>query len=144
MKVTGPRGAGQATPAKGARSVSGGPAFSPKVPGGPAETAPLASARQVSAVSSVDALLALQEVGGPLERRRRAVSRAGRLLDSLEALKVGVLEGVVTSATLQALARGVREERARTDDQRLESVLDEIETRAMVEMAKLELAQAAT
>ena len=143
MKVTGAGGVGQTGQSKSARGVGGGPAFSPTLPGA-SETAPMAASRSVSAVNSLGALIALQEVGGPLERRRRVVSRAGRLLDSLEALKISLLDGEVTSAALEALARGVREERGRTDDERLEGVLDEIETRAMVEIAKLELAQAAT
>ena len=39
----------------------------------------------------MDALLALQEVDGPLERRRRAVRRGGRLLDALDAVKLALL-----------------------------------------------------
>ena len=144
MKVTGPGSLGQTGSAKAARSAGAGPAFAPRLPGQVAESSPLAAGRPVSSVGSLDALIALQEIGGPLERRRRAVSRAGRLLDTLEALKISVLDGAVTPAVLQALAKGVREERSRTDDPGLEGVLDEIETRAMVEMAKLERAQAAT
>ena len=39
--------------------------------------------------------------------------------------------------------RAVREERQGTEDARLESILDEIETRAAVELAKLEQAKMA-
>lgn len=86
----------------------------------------------------VDALLALQDVGGPLERRRRAVSRAGRILDVLDEVKVALLGGELSLADLDRLSRAVREERAATDDPKLEAVLDEIELRAAVELAKLE------
>ena len=88
--------------------------------------------------------MAMQEVGTPMERRRRAVNRAGRLLDVLDDLKLGMLEGGATTATLETLARAVREQRSSTDDVGLEGVLDEIETRAAVELAKLEVARAAT
>ena len=96
------------------------------------------SAAGVSAVSSLEALIALQEVGGPLERRRRAVGRANTILAALEGLKLDLLEGQLTPGAMQALTRAVREQRSLTDDPRLEGLLDEIETRAAVELAKLE------
>lgn len=91
----------------------------------------------------VDALLALQEVGSPLERRRRSVRRAGRLLDELEGLKVALLGGDLGLTDLDRLTRAAREQREVTDDPKLESVLDEIETRAQVEIAKLEVTRRA-
>ena len=90
----------------------------------------------------VDALLTLQDVGGPLERRRRAMNRGIRLLDRLDELKIALLEGRITGENLVRLQLAVREQRAATDDPRLESLLDEIETRALVELAKLEQAKA--
>ena len=92
---------------------------------------------------SMDALLALQDVGGPLERRRRAMGRAGRILDVLEEVKVAMLGGGATAADLERLSRAVRDQRDATDEPGLEGVLDEIETRAAVELAKLELAKRA-
>ena len=50
----------------------------------------------------------------------------------------------MTPAILERLARGVREQREGTDDPRLESLLGEIELRAGVELAKLEMARGAT
>ena len=88
----------------------------------------------------VEALIALQTVGSPLERRRRSVSRAVRILDVLDDLKLAVLDGQVGGQDLDRLRRAVRDQRAGTDDAALEGVLDEIETRAAVEAAKLEMA----
>ena len=88
----------------------------------------------------VDALIALQDVGSPTERRRRAVGRAGRMLDVLDEIKVALLDGDLGSHDLDRLRRAVREQRAQTDDPKLEAVLDEIEMRAAVEIAKLEQA----
>jgi len=79
-------------------------------------------------------------VGGPLERRRRAVSRAGRILDVLEDMKRGLLDDGLRPQDMERLRRAVRDERLGTDDPKLEGVLDEIETRAAVELAKLEQA----
>jgi hypothetical protein len=56
----------------------------------------------------------------------------------LDDLKLGVLEGGIQPHTLGRLIEAVRQERMRTGDPRLEEVLDEIETRAAVELAKLE------
>jgi hypothetical protein len=143
MKVTGPGGPSAASGARSATPAAAG-GFAPIAPRGVSETAGVSTASGVAQVSSLEALIALQEVGGPLERRRRATQRGGRLLDALESLKVGLLEGEVTMATMESLTRAVREQRQLTDDPRLEGVLDEIETRAAVEMAKIECAMVAT
>lgn len=92
-------------------------------------------------VGGLGALLALQETGGPLERRRRAVSRAGRILDVLDEVKLALVTGELSLSQLERLTRAVREERAATEDAALEDVLNEIETRAAVELAKLEMAR---
>jgi hypothetical protein len=97
----------------------------------------------VSGVGSIDVLLALQEVGGPLERRRKAVRRAGQILDVLDDVKMALLEGEIPPAALDRLMRAIHQERDRTDDPRLEEVLNEIETRAAVEIAKLEVSRSA-
>ncbi len=89
----------------------------------------------------LQSLLALQDVGNPLERKRRAVRRAGRILDVLDDVKVALLEGELSSADLDRLRRAVRDERGNTDDPDLEAVLNDIELRAAVEVAKLEQAQ---
>jgi len=107
------------------------------------EAAGVSGAGGVSHVSSLEALIALQEVGGPLERRRRSVGRAGKILDALDALKLDLLEGRLSKHAVEALARAVREQRALTDEPRLEGLLDEIETRAAVELAKLDVAAGA-
>jgi hypothetical protein len=88
----------------------------------------------------VDALIALQEIDGPLGRRRRAIGRAGRLLDELEGLKLALLEGGIDEAGLRRLSAVTREQREATSDPRLEAVLDQIEARAAVELAKREIA----
>jgi hypothetical protein len=90
-------------------------------------------------VGSIDVLLALQEVGGPLERRRKAVRRAGVILDVLDEVKLALLDGAVPPDALGRLISAVRLERGGADDPQLQGLLDEIETRAAVEMAKIEM-----
>jgi hypothetical protein len=143
MKVTGPGGIGSSSGASASRPASGGEGFRIATPSAAAGPAQVASAGAVRGVMGVDALIALQDVGGPLERKRRAVRRAGRLLDVLDELKVGLLGGDVGVHDLDRLRRAIREERDLTDDPKLEAVLDDIELRAAVEMAKLDQASRA-
>jgi len=98
----------------------------------------VAAGAGVAGVGSLEALMALQEMGTPLERRRRAAARGGRLLDALDSLRIGLLEGELPQAAVESLAREARMQRTLTDDPRLDAVLAEIETRAAVELAKLE------
>lgn len=98
----------------------------------------------VTATDPAAALLALldaQEVpgegdGGQDRRRRAAVSRSDTLLKRLEGLRTGLLDGRIAPQRLQALAQALREERLASDDPDIEAVLDEIELRAAVELAK--------
>lgn len=143
MKVTGPTGIGSSSGSAPSRPASGGEGFRIATPGPAAGPAQIASAGAVRGVMGVDALLALQDVGGPLERKRRAVRRAGRILDVLDEIKVGLLSGEIGGADLERLRRAIRDERDATDDPRLEAVLDDIELRAAVEMAKLDQASRA-
>ena len=139
MKVTGPGAIGGASGARPARGA-GGEGFRLATP----ETAAASQTASVSAtrnVMGVDALLALQDIGGPLERRRRAVGRAGRILDALDDIKAGLLGGELSSQDLDRLRRAVRDERAQTDDPALEAILDDVELRAAVEVAKLDQAK---
>jgi hypothetical protein len=141
MKVTGTGGAAGAA-AGGNAKAAAAPGFSVPASETPEATA---SARLAGpgAVASVDALLALQEAEGPVERKKRAVKRAGRLLDVLDEVKLALLGGGGSAAALQRLVQATREERAETGDVRLEEVLDEVETRAAVELAKAEMSRLA-
>lgn len=140
MKVT---GTGRVSTPSASRVSGGGGGFSVAQPGGASEVSHLAPTAGITGVSSIDALLALQSVGGPLERRRRAVSRAGRILDVLDEVKISILEGEATPYALERLMVALRETRDDTEDTALEGVLDEIETRAAVELAKFEVSRRA-
>lgn len=138
MKVTGTGGLSQTSGPKPARASGGGAGFSLVGAGAPGPPAQVSSVSNVSGVMGVEALIALQDVESPTERRRRSVGRAGRLLDELDSIKIALLGGELSQAQLDRLGRAVREQRSATEDPKLEAVLDEIETRAAVELAKLE------
>jgi hypothetical protein len=143
MKVTGPSGPAGAAGARSAPAQTAASGFSLSTPS-VATPAGVTAAASINAVSTLDALMALQEVGGPLERRRRAVWRADKILDALDGLQIELLEGPLDPAVLERLTRAVREQRSMTDDPALEGLLDQVETRAAVELAKLEGPRVAT
>ncbi len=61
----------------------------------------------------------------------------------LDELRDGLLAGGIPRATLTRLAHAVSQRHDQFSDPRLQSVLDEIELRARVELAKLEQADLA-
>ena len=137
MKIEGPSGASSASAARGAGRGGSGGVFSLGGAGEAAEAAEAQRMMGLDGVMTVSALLALQGVEDPMSRRKRAMGRASRILDMLDDLKMAMLEGQASPQTLDNLARAVREQREATDDPRLEDVLNQIETRAAVELAKL-------
>jgi hypothetical protein len=143
MKVTGPSGIGSSSGAGASRPSGGGEGFRISTPAAAAPPTQVASTGATRGVMGVDALIALQDVGGPLERKRKAVRRASRILDVLDDVKVGLLSGELDIGDLDRLRRAVRDEREQTDDPGLEAVLNDIELRAAVEMAKLDQASRA-
>ena len=88
-------------------------------------------------VAPVDSLLALQEVSDQSQGRKRAVRRASSMLDVLEDIRLGLLTGRLPRTRLEELVKLVESKRENMIDPRLETVLDEIELRAKVELAKL-------
>ncbi len=98
-----------------------------------------ATSAPVTGVEAVDALLAIQEVDpvGADDRRGRAHRRGERLLDRLDEIRLGLLSGGVAAGRLAEISALVAENRGSSDDPALDQVLDEIELRVKVELAKL-------
>jgi hypothetical protein len=91
------------------------------------------------AISSVDALIALQAIEDPTERRKRAVQRGRNALDVLDGLKISLLDGDIDPSTIGRLKSSVDGLRQSSGDTRLDAVLAEIELRVEVELAKATL-----
>lgn len=109
--------------------------------GGADEASASDAVEQVSGVLGVGGILAAQNVepdGAPdhKERQRRA-QRGADILDGLEDIRRGLLMGAIPKDRLQDLAHMVREKRERGADPVVSRLLDEIELRAEVELAKL-------
>jgi hypothetical protein len=132
MRIYGPNGAAlAATPSPARRSAAGG--FSVSEQETPRQSAATGTLRSVA---GLDALLALQGVEDPTERKKRAVAKGRRALDVLDDLKIGLLGGTLdgsTVARLKVAGEGLAEE---TGDAGLDTVMGEIGLRVAVELAK--------
>ena len=103
------------------------------------ESAPPQSATvALRTIGGIDALIALQGIEEPAERRRRAVARGRTALDALDELKIGLLAGEFDAGTLVRLRSSLSGLKDGSGDPILDSVLAEIELRVEVELAKME------
>ena len=103
------------------------------------EVAP-SSVGAAAEIGGLEALLAAQTVGDALQdngRKKRAVEHGNDLLDRLEDLRAAILTGAVSKTKLIGLAQALRVRRDAGLDGELNQILDEIELRAEVELAKL-------
>lgn len=133
MRIYGPNGAAAAAPAPAARRVRSG-AF--VVPQEEAAASP-SSISAPRTLGGIDALIALQGVDDPAERRRRAVGRGRIALDALDDLKLGLLAGTLDGRALDRLKAAAAGLKGASGDQQLDGVLAEIDLRVEVELAKM-------
>ena len=135
MRVYGPNGAASA-------AVSAAPGAVRRTPGGGFAVADTNAPQTPSAavalrtLGGIDALIALQGIEDPVERRRRAVSHGRRALDALDELKLGLLAGSLDQGTLLRLKSVAAELKDGSGDEGLDRVLGEIDLRVAVELAK--------
>ena len=59
------------------------------------------------------------------------------LLNRLDDLRLAILDGVLSKDKLTELAHNLRQKRQNSDDPKLNEIIDEIELRVEVEVAKL-------
>ena len=92
------------------------------------------------ALASIGSLLSLQSVdpdAGGGRANRRLMLRAEEMLERLEEIRHGLLMGSIPKSILADLAQMVRSRREAGGHPHLIAILDEIELRAEVELAKL-------
>ncbi|HTO60602.1 MAG TPA: flagellar assembly protein FliX [Bradyrhizobium sp.] len=133
MRIYGPNGTTLGTPASNARRTSSSSFSLPETT--TAQETRAATAPKTAA--NIDALLALQGIEeDPAERRKRAVHRGRGALDVLDDLKLGLLSGNLTPATIGRLRDAAAALKTSSGDPGLDAVLSEIELRVEVELAK--------
>jgi hypothetical protein len=136
MRVSGPSGTALATAPTVARRPSGA-TFTPAEANAP--QAPSAAVA-LRTLGGIDALIALQGIEDPVERRRRAVKHGRRALDALDELKLGLLAGTLDQATMLRLKAVAADLHDASGDDRIDEVLAEIDLRVAVELAKAGMA----
>lgn len=89
-------------------------------------------------IAKVDALLSVQSVESSTERatKRRMRERGDKVLRQLDHLRLGILTGNLTLGQVIDVADVVASHRETIDDPGLTAVLDEIDLRAQIEIAK--------
>jgi Class II flagellar assembly regulator len=97
---------------------------------------PHSAAVALRTVGGIDALIALQGIEDLVERRRRAVKHGRRALDALDELKLGLLAGTLDQGAMLRLKSAAADLKHGSGDEKLDSVLAEIDLRVEVELAK--------
>ena len=98
------------------------------------------AASDVAAMSGINNLVALQEISDEEVRRKKLVQRGNNLLDSLEELRRRLLIGTLPPHVVIELSKQISEQKQMVMDPRIMEVIEDIELRAAVELAKLEMA----
>ena len=133
MRIYGPNGTTLGSPASNVRRTSSTGFSLPETPAALEETR---TATAPKAAGSIDALLAMQGVEDPTERRKRSVQRGRGALDVLDDLKLGLLSGNLDASTVSRLRDAAANLKSSSGDPGLDAVLSEIELRVEVELAK--------
>lgn len=137
MKVTGP-GQTQSTSKTGKSGKL-------KAPGGGFEdymaagAQPAAPAQTSHSIVMVDALLAVQGAEDPTAKaaRKRMRARADTILNMLDKIRLAMLGGTMTVGHMIDIADVVASHREKITDPALTAIMDEIDLRAQVELAKM-------
>lgn len=138
MKIEGSRPVDNVRYARGQRTGAAG-TFTPEMP---QEAKPATAAVSSSPLTAIDTLIALQEVPDLLAGKAKAARRGRDMLDLLEDIRDGLLLGGISRSTLNRLLQLVNVKREEFADPGLSALLDDIELRARVELAKYQFADA--
>ena len=90
---------------------------------------------QAAPAQDIGSLLALQAVEDPLMKKKKLVRRGTQLLDTLDAIKADLLVGKVSDGRLNQLMALIGQARE-SGGPGIDGILDDIELRARVELAK--------
>ena len=122
-------------------SSAGGVRFADLLAGAQEASAPHVS--DVGATAAVSNLLAMQEITEEEVRRKKLLQQGRNIVDVLENLRHQLLIGAVPMHTLRDLARNLAIQKQQVTDPKLMELMADIELRAAVELAKLEMAAGA-
>lgn len=106
------------------------------------ESASAAPAAMTKNIASLDALLSIQSVEDPTARaaKKRMRQRGHDILGELDKIRLAMLAGTVTVGHMIDVADVVASHREKITDPALTAIMDEIDLRAQVELAKMRVA----
>ncbi len=90
-------------------------------------------------ITSVNSLLSLQEMPTATEARSKGIKQAEGLIEHLEAIRHGLLLGQISKKRLQDIVKALEIQREKNLDPELVQIINDIELRAKIELAKLEV-----
>jgi hypothetical protein len=92
-----------------------------------------------TAMTSADAIFAAQMVDDEAERqaRRETVKKGRKMLEHLEDIRQALLFGEISKDKLIEISRFVKQQDINVNDEKLKEIMQEIELRVEVELAKL-------
>lgn len=139
MKVEGPNRTQSTSSTQRKSRVSGDSSFGDMLA---EEAGASRGASAAHSIAHIDALLAAQETEDPTERaaKKRMHMRATAILDELESMRVALLTGTLTVGHVIDIADVVAQHREKIMDPRMTAILDEIDLRAQIELAKMRMA----
>jgi hypothetical protein len=144
MRIDGPGKSGsvQGNKKKDKASGSSGDTGFQKLVGesdAPASSGASAGASSASQIASLDVLLAVQGAEDPTQghARKRMRERGDKILNVLETMRMALLNGTMTVGHMISLADTVASHREKITDPMLVNILDEIDLRAQIELAKM-------
>lgn len=138
MKVEGPGNTSQTKKSEGKKKAAG-TGFDKLVSGA---ASGVAQSFTTPSVTNVDALLSVQEVEDPTARaaKKRMRERGDKLLNELDNIRMSLLTNTLTIGEVISVADMVASHREKIVDPTLTGILDEIDLRAQVELAKARIA----
>ena len=139
MKIEGPSGPKSSSPTRRAGKASGAGGSFDALIGGAEETSGAAPTQSSSAIARVDALLTIQGAEDPAQgaARKRMRKRSETILKALDGIRLSMLGGNLTVGHMIDVADIVAAHRERIGDPQLLEIIDEIDLRAQVELAKM-------
>lgn len=93
----------------------------------------------VSPVSATNPLFMLQEIDADENPKQQAINHGHDVLSQLDEIKLSLLTGNTTQSLLNSLDERIKNWRSDISDPKLQKIIDDIELRAAIELAKLQL-----
>ncbi|MBI1327375.1 MAG: flagellar assembly protein FliX [Alphaproteobacteria bacterium] len=142
MKIEGPGKSAPSSNVKKTQKKSGDGGGFLEALSGTDESSGVTGASATHSIANIDLLLSAQSVEDPTEKaaRQRMKLRAGLLLNELEKVRHGMLTGELTVGNMIDVADVVTSHREKIADPQLTAILDEIDLRAQIEIAKMKMA----